>query len=200
MWLKNFVERYFMFANRKDEVCPKTVVETGAYRGDGIKAYLMEDYFDTIHSIELSEQWYNHCKELYNDNKNVLLHLGDSSKILYELDLPPSPIVFYFDAHYSGGPTAGENLYNGCPIIEELKFIAHRKVKGDVVIVDDMRLMGKLCCSGTPSNDPNEPYPLTLFDFRHASISNMFNVFSERKIEVDSMFMPDSDRLVIFIL
>ena len=36
-------------------------VETGSFNGDGIQAAI-EAGFETIHSIELSEHYYNHCK------------------------------------------------------------------------------------------------------------------------------------------
>jgi len=197
MWLKDCIDFFFVFTERKGVPYPKTLVETGCYRGEGLKHYLSEKLFDTIHSIELSQKWFDYCSDLFKNEPTVHLHQGDSAKVLYELSLPPEPVCFYFDAHYSGGPTAGETLYNGCPILEELKFIASRNVKGDIVIVDDIRLMGKKCISGTQNS---EVYPVTLFDFRHASLNNMFKIFSDANIEVDAHMVPNCDRMIIYIV
>lgn len=195
MWLCEALELYCASSDRKINV-PKIIVETGAYRGEGITNYLNEKYFDEIHSIELSPQWFTYCKNKFSGHSQVHMHLGDSAKVLYELDLPNTPVIFYFDAHYSGGPTAGEDIYKGCPVLEELKFIANRNVKGDFIIIDDMRLMGKCSISGTQGCSV---YPVTMFDFRHASIDKMFKVFSDRNVNVDSTMLPNSDRMLIFI-
>lgn len=156
------------------ENIPKIFVETGAYKGEGIENYLKTDYFEEIHSIELSEKWFEYCKNKYQDYPKVKLHLGDSARVLEELDLPKEPIIFYLDAHYSGGTTAGEDIDNGCPVLRELDFICRRNVKGDIVVVDDMRLMGNAMWSGT---EGCESYPRTFFDFTHANVSAMVDVF-----------------------
>jgi len=58
-------------------------IETGTYLGDGIRTVL--NNYDNIHSIELSEKWYNYNVEQFKDYKNVKMHLGDSKKILKNL-------------------------------------------------------------------------------------------------------------------
>lgn len=53
-------------------------IETGTYLGDGIKTVI--NNYDFIHSIELSEKWYNYNIEQFKNNNNVKMYLGDSKK------------------------------------------------------------------------------------------------------------------------
>lgn len=180
---------------------PSTFVETGAYMGDGIAQYLQCLPFQTIHSIELSPQWVKHCKERfaqYVDAGRVHIHEGDSATVLPTLTLPSSSVLFYLDAHYSGGSTAGESIDNGCPVLRELEYIARRNVSGDVIFVDDIRLMGRDSFSGV---EGNAMYPLTRFDFRHANLDEMARVFerNNRKCKVWQM-CSGFDRLMIVLM
>ena len=60
--------------------CKKTnhYIETGAYLGNGIKSVI--NNYAHIHSIELSDKWYNYNVNQFKDNKNVTMYLGDSKK------------------------------------------------------------------------------------------------------------------------
>jgi hypothetical protein len=101
------------------------------------------------------------------------------------------------DAHYSGGSTAGELIDNGCPVLRELDYIAQRNIPGDIIFVDDMRLMGRDSVSGIKGD---EKYPETRFDFRHANIDEMQNVFvrNNRKCKIWKM-CAGFDRLLIVL-
>lgn len=70
------------------------------------------------------------------DPRIVSLH-GHSPELLAELrpSLPPS--IFWLDAHYSGGPTAG--FLNECPVLEEIEAIA-TDLDHHFVLIDDARL------------------------------------------------------------
>jgi hypothetical protein len=178
---------------------PKIFVETGCYRGEGIQDYLSTNYFNEIHSLELSEEWYNFCKDKFKHEHKVKLHLGDSATLLETLDLPNEPILFYLDAHFSGGTTAGENIDGGCPLLRELDIICkRRKVKGDIVVVDDMRLMGTATWSGFEEGNPNfHIYPKTYFDFTHITLDKIKDVFEKYKLEnVRARMADDIDRLI----
>lgn len=170
---------------------PKIFLETGAYMGDGIQHALDINYFTEIYSIELSEQWYTHCAQRFNNISNVRILLGDSATVLNNIDLPAEPILFYLDAHYSGGETSGQYLDNGCPLLRELDALCGRNINGDVIIIDDMRLMGRASWGGT-END--KMYPRTFFDFSHITIDQIKDKFPSRKI----ISCTDVDRLVIF--
>jgi len=178
--------------------CPRIIIETGAYLGDGIKTYLDSNYFYKIYSIELSNKYYLLNKEQFKEHANVELLEGDSSLVIKNLVenslLDNEPILFYLDAHFSGGDTAGENMYNGCPVLNELEAISNRNVKGDIIFIDDMRLMGKALWSG----DEGGVYPITFFDFTHASYENIMKAISSRNIKLMKM-CNDIDRLIIVL-
>jgi hypothetical protein len=175
---------------------PSVFVETGSYRGDGIAKYLTCLPFKTIHSIELSNIWADHCRRRFADElgRRVHIHTGDSSTILPTLALPhDAPVLFYLDAHFSGASTAGADIENGCPVLKELAWIASRGVPGDIVFIDDMRLMGKDTLSGVEGNDM---YPPTRFDFTHVSDAALRQAIGDRPIRLWSL-CTDIDRLMI---
>jgi hypothetical protein len=58
-------------------------IETGTYLGNGITCVL--NNYNNIHSIELSNKWYDYNVEQFKNNKNVKMYLGDSKQILPEL-------------------------------------------------------------------------------------------------------------------
>jgi hypothetical protein len=53
-------------------------IETGSYLGHGIKHVL--NTYKHIHSIELSEKWYEYNVKQFENNTNVHMYLGDSKK------------------------------------------------------------------------------------------------------------------------
>lgn len=114
----------------------RTLIETGTYRGGMINAQRRN--FDVIHSIELDADLHKHAQERFKDFAHITLHHGDSSEVLPNL-LPEirGPALFWLDGHFSGGATAkGER---NTPILKELSAILER-AKGDVILIDDIRL------------------------------------------------------------
>jgi hypothetical protein len=84
---------------------PDVFVETGTYFGNGVE--LVKDDFNKIHSIELNEKFYYKAKKRFENNKKINIHLGDSSEVLDKLiNNFDCPVLFYLDAHYSGGETS----------------------------------------------------------------------------------------------
>lgn len=117
-------------------------VETGSYRGDGIQNAL-DAGFEEVYSIELAPHLYEHCCKRFEDNPQVHLFLGDSSKTLGSiLELINEPVTFWLDGHYSWGDTAkGES---NTPILEELKIISEHSIKTHTVLIDDVRQFGEM--------------------------------------------------------
>jgi hypothetical protein len=117
----------------------KIFIETGSSTGEGITAALNAG-FDQIISIELSEQYYGICQRLFKDHPQVKLILGNSvthlPKILEKID---ERCVFWLDAHWCGGMTAGKG--DAVPLINELKIIASHHIKEHTIIIDDMRML-----------------------------------------------------------
>jgi hypothetical protein len=142
---------------------PDVFVETGTYRGDttaGAAALFRE-----VHTIELSRELYERARERFKDTENVTCHHGDSAKVLRALaPTINEPAVFYLDAHWAGGNTARGEVE--APLLEEIDSIMARSQK-DVVVIDDLRLIGK---SGKTGLALSREYPLSDFDWRHVSM------------------------------
>lgn len=115
-------------------------VETGTFRGDMVAA--QHDHFQKLFSIELSQELYMACCARFVGDAKVNLIQGDSSVKLRELATQlEEPALFWLDAHYSRGKTAGADV--DAPIIEELSGLAVRKNKErDAILIDDARLFG----------------------------------------------------------
>lgn len=113
-------------------------IETGSYIGDGIQAAI-DSGFKEIHSIELSEKYYNICKERFKNNKNVTIHFGDSGVVLEDLIRNiDNGITFWLDGHYSSSDTACARDYCS-PIQQELSCIRRHIRPDHVIMIDDMK-------------------------------------------------------------
>lgn len=114
----------------------KTLIETGTYLGDTLFALALN--FEALHSIELSDFYYQKAKLRFSNNNKIQLLNGDSGQVLKEL-VPKlkSPALFWLDGHYSGGLTAKGELE--CPVYEELNSIFSSPFK-HVIVIDDARL------------------------------------------------------------
>jgi glycosyltransferase involved in cell wall biosynthesis len=112
-------------------------VETGSFKGDGIQSAL-DAGFESIHSIELSEQYYGICQERFKDNTKVHLYLGDSATKLQEvIKNIDATITFWLDGHFSSGATAFGKVAS--PLMEELTAIAGHHSNTHTILIDDMR-------------------------------------------------------------
>lgn len=106
----------------------------------------LQQYFDKVHTVELSEKYYNLSKEKINELgiENVSIHFGDTIDILPQLLSSLSnedKCIFFLDGHWSSGDTAKGR--KDCPLIEECKSIdsLYLSEKG-IIIIDDYRLFG----------------------------------------------------------
>lgn len=113
------------------------LVETGTCEGATIVP--LHDNFQYIYSVELSPYYYEKAVERTKDIKNIYLSQGNSvqflkSMLYYEGGyLPHEPILFWLDAHSSGGLTADE----GDPLPEELRIITACRPDA-LIVIDDM--------------------------------------------------------------
>ncbi len=154
-------------------------METGTFRGDGVERAL-EDY-EIVFSVESDPVLYNYARGRFEDDPRVYLSCGDSGEFLESLDIP-EPVVFYLDAHWYG---KGDET--PLPLLRELKAISERPYK-DVVIIDDMRLMGVKTVSGGCGD-----WPLAEF--------NWVDVTKEKILETcpgEAEMATDIDRLIIY--
>lgn len=145
-------------------------IETGAYLGDGIEKVLGN--YPHIHSIELSEKWYDHNVQKFSGKPSVKMHLGDSKKILPELlDTIQEPVTVFLDAHYSGKLTSFGD--EETPLLLELEVLKNRSFD-DIIIIDDCRLLGK---SGTCGCEPDHPiYPEMHYDWTNITEYDIFKL------------------------
>lgn len=127
--------------SRDHAVCPKTVVETGTWKGQ--LTIRLPELFEKVHTIEKSEELYHRRPEV----RNVAFHLGDSREVLRRL-LPSltEPCLFYLDAHYfeSYKPPVSKGVVgaNDFPLWGELDIISPR-TQPDIVVVDDVHCFGQ---------------------------------------------------------
>lgn len=150
-WFAKFVQ------NEIKMDIPKVIVETGTYRGASIPSYL--EVFQEIHSIDLNESFTQAAREKFSQPQ-CHFHNGDSAHVLSSIiDKFDEPVLFYLDAHYSGGETSFG--LEETPLLRELEVLSKRTQK-DIICIDDARLFGrKGVCGG-----PNCPiYPEMQFDW-----------------------------------
>lgn len=94
--------------------------------------------FETIFSVELSEELYERAKQKFSRHSHIHLYQGNSAHVLPEiLRRVSEPALFWLDAHASGGITSrGEKV---TPIREELQHIFDHMIEDHVVLIDDAR-------------------------------------------------------------
>lgn len=167
---------------------PSVFVETGTYHGGNIPSKIGR--FREIHSIDLSLAYVQAARERY-PHPSVTFHHGDSGAVLDDLvDDWQEPVMFFLDAHWSGGETAlGPD--DETPLLRELRVLSRRKW-ADIIFVDDTRLLGKKSFSGT-AGCPD--WPLTEFDWRDVTMSALLSAYGRECRVLACADIPD--RLVL---
>ena len=122
------------------------LVETGTYTGETAWAFRRD--FDRIETIELEPELARLARIRFARTPVVHVHEGDSARVLPRiLASLAQPALFWLDAHPHTDRSANESP---APLVAELSAIAAHSVRGHIVLVDDMRLMGS---AGFPSLD-----------------------------------------------
>lgn len=112
------------------------LVETGTFMGDMVSA--MKQEFDTIISIELSNNLYKRAMKRFSSISHIQIVRGDSAKVLPNiLTSITEPALFWLDAHYSAGFT--EKGDSETPIKRELDYILKHAISNHVILIDDAR-------------------------------------------------------------
>ena len=112
-------------------------IETGTHKGCTVIS--MDPHFDELHTIEITEHFYNFAQRRYTGNK-INFHLGDSTKVLPDLleQCRGKPAIFFLDAHWSCDKTGkGEK---DVPLLEEVVLINKHYNEPCIIVVDDYRL------------------------------------------------------------
>jgi hypothetical protein len=116
-----------------------TFVETGTYRGDTVAA--LRQRFDALWSIELDPGLAQAAARRFANAGNVMILCGDSAELvpLLAAGMNRRRVLWWLDAHYSGGITAGGDS----PLCAELAALRERAGAGVVILIDDARLFGR---------------------------------------------------------
>jgi hypothetical protein len=110
-------------------------IETGTYMAS--TALWAADIFKEVYTIELSDVFYQRAIRKYGNITNIKFLQGLSSAVLNNVlsaEIPPA--LFWLDAHWSGGDTAGEDT--PCPLIDEVKLILKANSE-HFILIDDAR-------------------------------------------------------------
>jgi hypothetical protein len=113
-------------------------VETGTFEGEAIAE--VRDLFAEIHSVELSDQYYELARQRFEADGAIHLYHGESTGMLAGLReaLRDRAVLYWLDAHWCVAEgTAGER--SQCPLLDELRAI-HRVNEESVLLIDDARL------------------------------------------------------------
>lgn len=131
------------------------LVETGTYLGDSVAAALKEPAIGPIYSIELQERYYNASELRFLSERQVKILYGNSHSWISSIMTnrhkiyanPPKEtnFIFWLDAHIDWG-NYQENLtpkVNWCPLMDELTVIKEYYRPGDIIAIDDLRIIRK---------------------------------------------------------
>ena len=125
---------------------PNTVIETGTHHGAG--AFRWSRFFDTVHTVELSEELYQGNLKRYGHIDSINFHMGSSVEFLTEfLPTVDDRCIIMLDAHGSGGDTTFDESVGryGSPVLGELLAIKENSSRNDhVIIIDDTDDFGTL--------------------------------------------------------
>lgn len=110
-------------------------IETGTRLGNG--AATLAAIFPEVFTIELSPELHAAATQRFAANPRVTVVHGDSGTELARQMNSQVPTLYFLDAHWSGGPTAGEEI--DCPIRDELPALAQGH-PDDCILIDDAHL------------------------------------------------------------
>jgi hypothetical protein len=119
----------------KDAIGLRCFFETGTYLGDTTARAAR--HFARVVTVERAEAFHRRARERFAGSRTIECRLGESREWIARLlpELPPS--LFWLDAHWSGGETAGEG--EECPVLREIALLAPAADR-HVILIDDARL------------------------------------------------------------
>ncbi|KKN72165.1 hypothetical protein LCGC14_0413770 [marine sediment metagenome] len=166
-------------------------IETGTLNGENVKR-AMSAGFNKAYSIELSEIMFKMARRNLQNVQNVTLINGDSGaelvKLLKNIN---KKCVFWLDAHYSGGDTAGHRQVP--PLLKELNAIAQHHIKNHLILIDDVRIF---------KNAPNDLDVTKYARYRQSDslswaniMSGLYKINPEYKLRLETGF-AENDILI----
>ncbi|MEG4213947.1 FkbM family methyltransferase [Microcoleus sp. Pol14C6] len=135
----------------KNEYNLPTFVETGTWKG-GTSVWAAQ-HFQQVFTIEFAKHIYESTSSTYSHIKNIEFLWGHTKEQLkFVVPQLNEPALFWLDAHWMGGGTAGED--DECPLLEELEIINNSECE-HFILIDDARLF----LSPPPSPHRIEQWP-----------------------------------------
>ena len=111
-------------------------IEAGTYHGGSARQ--ASGIFQRVVTIEKSPQLFENAKKLLAVFGNISCYLGCTrDHVVEHIDQSDHPL-FWLDAHWSGGETAGRD--DECPLLDELKLILAQGYPSLAILIDDARL------------------------------------------------------------
>jgi hypothetical protein len=107
-------------------------VETGTYRGESTRR--LARLFPKVETIELSARLALQARLKFLRSRNVRVLRGNSAELLGPSE---APTLYWLDAHWSGGPTAGATAE--CPLLAEIEATSPGD-EHDCYLIDDAQL------------------------------------------------------------
>jgi hypothetical protein len=122
-------------ADLRDRLEIRRVVETGTYTG--ATARVLGGMFDSVITIERSDDYYERARANLSRMPNVRQIHGHSGEKLATVAADAAgPTLYWLDAHWSGGDTAGSD--DPVPLMRELDAIGAGDPR-DCILIDDAR-------------------------------------------------------------
>lgn len=110
-----------------------TFIETGTCHGETVER--VQGIFKSIYTVELSPELFD--KAQIKLDQTAKCYYGKSVTFLKDVlpQLGEQPLLYWLDAHFSGGPSAGSG--EQCPLLDEIATVNERPGNSDYIIVDD---------------------------------------------------------------
>lgn len=117
-----------------------SLLETGTFMGETINNILNSTFFTDYYSIEIDEERFNFCQNLFKDNQNVHLYFGNSDTMIDKIieNNKDKKFICWLDAHHMGDTaTKGSS---DCPLLKELEQLKKLN-EYPIIYIDDMFYM-----------------------------------------------------------
>jgi len=134
---EDHILRYDFLKRIQELFKPDLFIETGTYYG--ATTINASQVFNEIYTVELSDYLFEKNLTKFKAYPSIHAFRGRSEKFLENIlaTLKDKKMVFWLDAHYSGGETSFADKFT--PIIEEISAIEKSGIKNSIILVDDIR-------------------------------------------------------------
>lgn len=157
----------------QSELSLRIFCETGTFMGDSVEK--LKSYFETVISIEISEELWEKATKRFDADTHVNILKGKSGDRLSEVKatLQNSGVLYWLDAHWCKGTDTPGDI-SECPLLEELKIIGALN-SDSVILIDDARLF---------LSPPLRPHEISQWPQFHEIVLSLLSMSSNHKLMV----------------